>query len=122
MTWKKDGKTVKSKKKENRVNISQTEDVHTLEVKDATAKDAGEYTVTAKNSTGSVTSTATVEVLSQEPVEAVDSAAIEAPKFEVAPQPVSVTEGETIRLTCQVSGTSATSVACNAACGMDSAS
>lgn len=99
-------------------------DEYILEIKEATAEDAGEYFVEAKSAAGAVATKVTVTVeepvkekspVKEEPVvEAEKKAPVEAaapkeeaaplPVFDAEPQPVTVTEGEVIRLTCKVSG------------------
>ena len=137
VSWKKDGKTVKPKKKENRVTVeySKEEDAYILEIKEATMKDAGEYTVVVESEAGTVSSSAAVTVQEpaslEEPAKKTDEPVVETapkvkdvkhaeegvieapsekttplPKFDAEPQSAKVSEGETIRLACKISGIS----------------
>lgn len=68
--WSKDGKDVESSE---RFKFSQDGNTFTFEIPAALATDSGEYTVTAKNSTGSSQWTFTLSVaVSQSPVADVD--------------------------------------------------
>ena len=119
--WEKDGKPIKKKKKDTRIKADWNveDDLYFLEIQEATAADAGEYTVVAESEAGSVTSKVTVTVDEvklekakvEKPVQHADEAKVEevateetAPVFEVEPESARVSEGQTIKLTCKVSG------------------
>ena len=99
VTWSKDGKKLKKKKKDDRFSMKYdtASAQHVLEIKDATAEDHGKYDVTATNANGSVTHTINVNVTAEGVKETLT--------FSKLPEPVNVKEGEEIRLTCQLTGT-----------------
>ena len=98
-----------------------------LEIQASGIEDSGEYSIKASNSAGSSQATFTVSITAQQPeeeeAEGIDVKVIEvaqthvvddkpaevvtdipAPTFKMAPKPVTVTEGATIRLACKVQG------------------
>lgn len=98
VTWAKDGKKLKPKKKDKHIKADYDADTGTqyLEISEATYEDAGEYTMTAENDGGIVACTVSVNVVSK--IEK------KPPKLEEGPKPQIVKEGETIELVCRVSG------------------
>ena len=88
-------------------------DINTLTISDAKSSDYGEYTAKATNKFGVVQAAVTVSVKEEETVTEgevteEDTEVEEKPKpqFELGPEATTVTEGETIRLTCRVTGLS----------------
>ena len=122
VTWQKDNKKIKSKKdKRFAVNWITEENKNVLEIKDARIEDSGAYTVNATNEAGTVSSTVVVAVTAtviEEPETAVNvatvgeslvqeaspSALIVKPEISLNPDPVSIEEGETIKLSCTIQG------------------
>ena len=96
------------------------QDLHILTIKDAVRSDEGSYKLKISNEKGSVQVTVmvtakTVEIVKTEVKEEVKEEVTETvkkpaepepsePKIEVAPEPVEFEEGETVTLSCKVSG------------------
>ena len=133
ITWKKDGKEIKPKKKDKRFIISWDidNDLNTLEIKEATVEDAGAYTIEATNSLGTVEATVTVtveptkepeedepvneavcveETTTQETVAEHDDKEEEStktsvvPEIMIKPEDITVTPGESVKLSCKIKG------------------
>ena len=101
VTWSKDGKKIKAKKKDKRVRADYDAETGTqfLEVcQTRHTMTPGEYTLSAENDGGIVACTVSVHVTSR--VEK------KPPKLEEAPKPQIVREGDTIELLCRVTGQS----------------
>ena len=107
-----------------------TDKISVLSIVDTTTLDSGEYSAMATNDFGTATAAATVTVSEAgQPIKKLDapadasvemeksdtitekeaapeeSATIEqCPKFEIAPEPTVVSEGEALKLTCKVAG------------------
>lgn len=98
ISWTKDGKKLKPKKKEKRlkIDVNTKTNVSTLEIEGATLEDSGEYAVVAENAEGVSSCTVSVKVVSK--VEKVP------PQFTLIPKPVLVKEGENIEITCKITG------------------
>ena len=95
-------------------------DLNTLEIKDATLEDSGEYTIEAVSELGTVQTTVVVTVQEQpndvseavcieetslqEPTEAAESELTVVPEIVIQPEDVKATPGETIRLLCKIKG------------------
>lgn len=155
LSWKKNGKMVKFKKKYTRITTGYNKEncVYYLSIEEATMNDSGEYSVTATNKCGSVTSSVTVNVSANDvcPLEKQDNEAVkeiivtetkdesentkakesrildvgfkevsatndDSPAttcgFVKEPASNTVSEGETIRLSCQISGTALPIILC----------
>ena len=132
ITWKKNGKEIKTKKKDKRFIISWDidNDLNTLEIKEATVEDAGAYTIEATNSLGTVEATVTVtveptkepeeepvneavcveETTTQETVAEHDDKEEESteisvvPEIMIEPEDITVTPGESVKLSCKIKG------------------
>ena len=97
------------------------QDLHILSIKNADIEDEGLYSLIVTNSMGSVSVTILVtakmtETLTNEDIREDDETITKevvkveeprGPKIEVAPEPVTFTTGETILLSCKVSGQAA---------------
>ena len=114
--WKKGNKKMKSKKKKIKLEHNKLDSEYILEIYNANSEDYGEYTVKAVNTLGEAKAKVVVsEILKksssdQDMKQAVDNVVgneeTTGPLIELAPQPVSVKPGETIRLTCKAKGKS----------------
>lgn len=135
VAWYKGEKKVKARRGSARIKTDwdMLTDVHTLEIKDATEDDAGDYVLIATSETGSNHVKVPVSVTEKhakeqtevavaeevKPVEAVPAeiadqdrepvlsgkaAVAKEPIIEISPQPAVVKEGEQIKLACKVKG------------------
>ncbi|EDW50159.1 GM14145 [Drosophila sechellia] len=90
-------------KSSNEVRIVSQANKSTLLIEDFQSKFVGPFTCRAENVGGSVTSTATVNLIESLPQEEAEE--FESPRFvEELVQPVEVMDGEALLLTCQVTG------------------
>ena len=95
------------------------EDFHILTINDAVIEDEGSYTLKVVNETGSVSVTVMVTAKGEPKVEPKEEPKVVEdekpkerepckPKIEMAPEPVEFEEGETVTLSCKVSGQTGT--------------
>ena len=98
VSWTKDGKKLKPKKKDKRlkIDLDTKTNTSTLELAEATMEDVGEYAVVAENEGGMSTCTVSVSVVSK--VEKM------APQLTLFPKPTLAQEGETVKLSCAIIG------------------
>ena len=115
MKWLKDDQTLVSDK-DSRITLDfdARQGLHILTIKDSVRTDEGAYKLKVYNEEGSVSVTVVVtakkslemkeeEHLKERPREDLKDEPCE-PKIEVAPEPVTFQEGETIKLACKISG------------------
>lgn len=86
---------MKPKKKDKRIKMDWdvATDLQFLEIHEATVEDAGEYSMEATTDGGTVASSAKVTVIKPQ-----------APKLEDGLKDLTIIEGETLKLTCKITG------------------
>lgn len=122
IVWKREGIVLEESKMDTRIKVGVSGEHQYLEVRLVALEDAGKYTVEGSSVGGSVSSSATVtiqprpkeeekkpqeeeEVQAQEEVKVEAEVKAGAPELAVTLEGVSVKVGETIKLTCKVTGT-----------------
>lgn len=109
VTWVVNGQLIKQSKY---FNMQTKDDVHTLTIAEAFPEDQGEYMVTAKNSAGEVTTSATLTVIrptvtQQAPAQEVPKEAGQPPRFVQPITSVDTQEGQKVTFETVITGTPA---------------